>query len=109
MTKKKAEKLQAVNIRLSPKMKFALELAARKAEKSQAAIVVESVLERLQSDLGNPAVKAIEFALSPDCECGMEFLNCWLHGDFDQIRKEWPNAPEVVFVGAYPTLETNDE
>jgi len=27
--KKKGEKLEAVNIRLSPKMKFALELAAR--------------------------------------------------------------------------------
>lgn len=44
------------------------------------------------------AIEAMKFALTADE--GMAFLNCWLHGDFDSIRKEWPEAPEVVFKGA---------
>lgn len=44
------------------------------------------------------AIEAMKFALTADE--GMAFLNCWLHGDFDAIRKEWPEAPEAVFKGA---------
>jgi hypothetical protein len=52
--------------------------------------------------LGQPAaVAAIEFALQPDSD-GMEFLRVWFHGEFDVIRKEWPEAPEAVFIGADP-------
>lgn len=47
------------------------------------------------------AVAAIEFALQPDSD-GLEFLRVWFHGDFDAIRKEWPEAPEAVFIGADP-------
>lgn len=47
------------------------------------------------------AVAAIEFALLPDSD-GLEFLRVWFHGDFDAIRKEWPEAPEAVFIGADP-------
>lgn len=46
------------------------------------------------------AVAAIQFALRDDE--GMEFLRCWNQGDFDSIRREWPDAPEEVFVGADP-------
>lgn len=46
-------------------------------------------------------VAAIEFALQPDSD-GLEFLRVWFHGDFDSIRKEWPEAPEAVFIGADP-------
>lgn len=46
------------------------------------------------------ACAAIAFALS-DSE-GMQFLHCWNEGDFDSIRKEWPDAPEAVFIGADP-------
>lgn len=46
------------------------------------------------------AVAAIEYALRTDE--GLEFLRCWLHGEFGSIRKEWPDAPEAVFVGADP-------
>lgn len=46
------------------------------------------------------AMAAIKFSLSADE--GSEFLRCWLHGDFAAIRKEWPDAPEAVFVGADP-------
>lgn len=47
---------------------------------------------------GDAAVAAIEFAMQTDE--GMNFLRCWIHGDFDVIRKEWPEAPEAVFIGA---------
>lgn len=45
---------------------------------------------------------AIEFALNNHADGGMEFLRCWFNGDFEAIRKEWPEAPEAVFVGADP-------
>lgn len=46
----------------------------------------------------NPAVAAIAFALETDDE--ITFLRCWFSGDFDVIRREWPDAPEEVFIGA---------
>lgn len=52
---------------------------------------------------GDAAVEAMKYALRTDE--GMEFLRCWMQGDFDAIRKEWPDAPESVFVGADPTLD----
>ncbi len=52
---------------------------------------------------GDATIEAMKYALKADE--GMEFLRCWMHGDFDAIRKEWPDAPESVFVGADPTLD----
>jgi hypothetical protein len=46
----------------------------------------------------------MKFAVGTDE--GMAFLHCWLHGEFDVIRKEWPEAPEAVFVGADPLHKT---
>lgn len=46
------------------------------------------------------AVEAIKFSLQTDD--GDAFLRCWLHGEFDTIRQEWPDAPELVFVDADP-------
>lgn len=48
----------------------------------------------------NAAVAAIQFALETDE--GLVFLRCWNEGNFDAIRREWPEAPEDVFVGADP-------
>lgn len=45
---------------------------------------------------------AIRFALSHECECPMDFLRCWFEGDFATIRREWPEAPDAVFIGADP-------
>lgn len=47
----------------------------------------------------NAAVEAIKFALT-DGDHGMRFLHRWLHGDFDVIRREWPECPAAVFEGA---------
>lgn len=46
--KRKSEKLEAVNIRLTTKMKFALTLAAKLKEQSQASYVVECLLDNLK-------------------------------------------------------------
>lgn len=48
----------------------------------------------------NAAVAAIAFALAT--EEGMDFLECWNEGNFEAIRREWPDAPEEVFIGADP-------
>lgn len=57
----------------------------------------------------DPATAAIEYALDPETECPMDFLRCWFHGDFDVIRREWPEAPRAVFIGADPTMTPNDQ
>ncbi len=48
----------------------------------------------------NSAVAAIQFALETDD--GLAFLRCWNEGNFEAIRREWPEAPVSVFVGADP-------
>lgn len=50
----------------------------------------------------NAAVAAVLFALETDD--GMSFLRLWNEGEFDVIRKEWPDAPIAVFTGADPML-----
>lgn len=51
--KRGGEKLEAVNIRLTAKEKFTLELAARQAGKSQAAFVVECLREKFRDEHGS--------------------------------------------------------
>lgn len=48
------------------------------------------------------AVAAIRFALRRECESPIEFLRCWFEGDFAAIRREWPESPDGIFVGADP-------
>lgn len=48
------------------------------------------------------AVAAIKYALeecSPHDEC-VEFLRTWNEGEFDTLRRNWPNIPDEVFIGA---------
>lgn len=72
------------------------------------------VIKRIEAQLNTPApavdetidsrgaaVAAIDFALEPDSD-GLEFLRNWFVGNFEAIRKEWPEAPEAVFIGADP-------
>ena len=61
-----------------------------------------ATVSSVNSDLplaNDAAVAAIRFALDDD---GMQFLQLWNQGDFDVIRREWPEAPDEVFIGAYP-------
>lgn len=46
----------------------------------------------------NPALDAIQFALETDD--GLQFLRRWNQGDFDVTRREWPEAPESIYIGA---------
>lgn len=48
----------------------------------------------------NAAVAAIQFAL--ETEDGLTFLRLWNQGDFNTIRREWPEAQEAVYIGADP-------
>ena len=54
----------------------------------------------------NAAVAAIEFALQTDES--MEFLRLWNEGGFDEIRENWTDVPNKVFVGADPLLSGNE-
>lgn len=56
----------------------------------------------MQVERQDAAVAAIEFSLATETDGGTDFLRCWFHGDFEAIRKEWPDAPEAVFIGADP-------
>jgi len=51
---------------------------------------------RQEAPAASAAVSAITYALETDE--GLEFLRAWIHGDWEVIRKEWPDAPSTVFV-----------
>lgn len=50
------------------------------------------------------ALAAIQFALETDD--GLTFLRYWNEGEFETIRREWPEAPEAIFIGADPLHQT---
>jgi len=52
----------------------------------------------LIGEVPNAAVEAIQFALT--AEDGMTWLRLWNEGEFDTCRREWPEAPDVVYIGA---------
>lgn len=56
---------------------------------------------------GACAAAAIRFALT-DPE-GMTFLRLWNEGEFDTLRREWPDAPSEVYVGADPLATQHQE
>lgn len=51
----------------------------------------------------NPASAAIAYALQ--AEEPLEFLRLWNEGSFDDIRREWPDVPDDVFIGADPLFQ----
>lgn len=63
---------------------------------------VQAVADELRESLTHQsaAVAAIQFALT-DPE-GMTFLRLWNEGEFDILRREWPEAPSEVYDGADP-------
>ena len=66
----------------------------------QPSCLAQLLNKRKDMQTQNAAVAAIQFALETDD--GMAFLRCWNEGNFEAIRREWPEAPEAVFVGADP-------
>lgn len=53
------------------------------------------------------AVAAIQFALT-DPE-GMTFLRLWNEGEFDTLRREWPDAMRKIYIGADPLATQHQE
>lgn len=57
-------------------------------------------------DEGGPdaATAAIRFALEDagDTYEAIDFLRAWNDGDFPEIRRDWPEVPDDVFIGADP-------
>ncbi|MYM37236.1 hypothetical protein GTP38_23190 [Duganella sp. FT94W] len=51
----------------------------------------------------NAAVAAIHFALELTDGTEIDFLRVWNEGNFDALRKEWPEAPEAIYIGADPS------
>lgn len=68
---------------------------------------VRGLIEELEEDREGreSALAAIKYALEHTLESPMEFLRCWNEGDFEAIRREWPNVPDVVFIGADPLFK----
>lgn len=54
-----------------------------------------------QAEIAKQELKRIHGEQSAQGD-GLAFLRCWNEGNFDAIRREWPEAPEAVFVGADP-------
>jgi len=85
-------------------------------EENRAALVdyVNAILQtRARAAVAVPngndaAIAAIQFALSQGLECE-QFLRLWNEGEFEVIRKEWPECPDSVFIGADPLASTKDE
>jgi hypothetical protein len=50
------------------------------------------------------AVAAIQVALKDECGDGLQFLRYWHEGEFNILRRNWPDAPEAVYIGADPAL-----
>jgi hypothetical protein len=62
-----------------------------------------SFADKLRSAVDNSmnascAVKAIEYALENDQDIEVCMFLCdWINGDFEKLKKEFPDAPESVF------------
>lgn len=68
------------------------------------AYAVECV-NKCNEEVNDPAVAAIEYASMLEAGPCKDFLILWNHGDFDLIRKVWPDAPDEVYIGADPLFE----
>ncbi len=75
--------------------------ASREAVQLQSTTWFLINIEKMEEiPMANAAVAAIQFALETDD--GLSFLRLWNEGEFDVLRKEWPDAPEAIYVGADP-------
>jgi hypothetical protein len=72
--------------------------AGDKGNRDNRIVELEAENQRLRAEVGrsDAAVAAIEFSQQTDS--AWNFLKCWLHGDWEKIRAEWPECPEDVFV-----------
>ena len=57
---------------------------------------------RREEDASDPALAAMQFAIALDAHGCKDFLELWNEGEFDVLRREWPAAPDKVYIGADP-------
>lgn len=50
-------------------------------------------------DPTNPAVDLIKFIVESRVDEVEALLACWCEGNFDAIRREWPECPDSIFEG----------
>lgn len=70
------------------------EILAKKA-KAEQALAVEAAVRNAQATYNAVINYTIKCGMG---EGGIEFLRCWREGNLDAIRKEWPDAPEAVYL-----------
>ncbi|MFI8556393.1 hypothetical protein [Pseudomonas putida] len=56
----------------------------------------------------NAAVAAIAYALNSRTEDPLQFLQLWNEGEFDVLRREWPDAPDEIYIGADPLFKPEE-
>ena len=66
-------------------------------EKGGTKVTKKAIGESKKQKSENAAVAAINFAIGADD--GIEFLRCWVHGEVDEIKTNWPDCPEACFKG----------
>ncbi len=65
------------------------------------AYAVECV-NKCNENANDPTVAAVHYALTLDADNCKEFLSLWNEGLFEIVRREWPDAPKEVYIGADP-------
>ena len=59
----------------------------------------------LELSIPNAAVAAIAYVLNSRTEDPLQFLRLWNEGEFDVLRREWPDAPDETYIGADPLFK----
>ena len=75
------------------------------ANQARQAIAAAEQAQQAEPVAADPAVAAIQFALETHNDDGLHFLRLWNEGEFDLLRREWPEAPEDIYIGADPLLD----
>lgn len=71
-------------------------------------LIASAPTERKIVQTNDPALAVIQYMLDNPTEDVMAFLHCWNEGDFDALRREWPDAPEEIYIGADPLYKPTD-
>lgn len=59
----------------------------------------------------NAAMAAIAYVLNSRTEDPLDplqFLRLWNEGEFDVLRREWPDAPDEIYIGADPLFKPEE-
>lgn len=75
-------------------------------------VVKDDLLAMEKAAQNNAAVAVIQYIMDgnnvEDNDDAMLFLNYWNEGKFDNMRRNWENIPDEVFIGADPLFVPKD-